>query len=179
MNLKNTQTEKNLRAALAGESIARNKYSYFAQLSRKLGNEEIANAFEDMARHEMMHAKFWFDQLFKTPESIEEALRISAKGEHDEWEDMYPMFALQAKEEGFDTISTLFSKVANIERSHEARFNALLAKLLPPETAPVQEAVQEDKPKENFRCQFCGATFVDRPDVCNVCHAIGAFEYIA
>ena len=174
MDLKNTQTEQNLRAALAGESIARNKYTYFAQAARASGNEAVAAAFEQMAKNEMMHARFWFELLYGKPGGVKECLTQAAQGEYAEWKDMYPAFARQAREDGLEDVAIMFEKVADIERSHENRFMTLLAELGKTENAPAAESKQR---REGWRCQFCGAVFSQRPDVCDTCGAIGAFEY--
>ena len=102
MDLKNSKTRENLLKALAGESIARNKYTYFAQAARHSGSEEIADAFEQMAKNEMMHAKFWFEALYGKPGTPGECLMQAAQGEYGEWHDMYPAFARQAREEGLE-----------------------------------------------------------------------------
>ncbi len=169
MNLAGTKTAENLQTALAGESIARNKYSYFAQTARSNGDEEVAAAFERMAKNEMMHARFWYEQLFGTPGDTEECLEQAAQGECDEWSRMYPEFARQAREEGLEELALMFMRVAAIERGHEREFRSLLSRL----TQPEAEAA-----KSGYRCQFCGAIFEDRPDVCGTCRAAGAFEYI-
>ena len=129
MGLEHTKTAENLQKALAGESIARNKYTFFAQVARDNGNEDVAVAFEQMAKNEMMHAKFWFEQIFGKPTDTKECLMQSAQGEYKEWHDMYPEFARQAREDGLEELATMFEKVAAIERSHEKRFMTLLAKL--------------------------------------------------
>ena len=181
MSIENTQTAENLRRALAGESIARNKYTYFAQAARACGDEEIAAAFEQMARNEMIHARFWFEQLFGKPSDTRECLAQAARGEYDEWHNMYPEFARQAREDGLEELAVMFEKVAAIERSHENRFMTLLAQLNRAGSAPVHAEGQEPAPKqkkEGYRCQFCGAVFVQRPDVCDTCGAIGAFDYV-
>ena len=183
MDLKGTQTAENLRKALAGESIARNKYTYFAQAAQAAGEEEIAAAFEQMAKNEMMHAKFWFELLYGRPADPKECLTQAAMGEYSEWHDMYPGFAAQAREEGLEEIALMFEKVAAIERSHEGRFMTLLAQMTrtEPEQAPGparQEGSAPRQKKTGYRCQFCGAVFEKRPDVCDVCQAIGAFELV-
>ena len=182
MDLKNTKTAENLRKALAGESIARNKYTYFAQAARLCGDAEAAEAFEQMSKNEMMHAKFWFEQLYGRPEDVQACLTQAAQGEYSEWHDMYPDFARQAREEGFEDLAIMFEKVAAIERSHESRFMTLLAERSgthsPAESAAAEKSAPKQK-KEGYRCQFCGAVFADRPDVCDTCGAIGAFEYTA
>ena len=116
MDLKNSKTRENLLKALAGESIARNKYTYFAQAARHSGSEEIADAFEQMAKNEMMHAKFWFEALYGKPGTPGECLMQAAQGEYGEWHDMYPAFARQAREEGLEELAVMFEKVAAIER---------------------------------------------------------------
>lgn len=174
MDLKNTKTAENLQKALAGESIARNKYTYFAQVARTNGNEEIAAAFERMAKNEMMHARLWFEQLFGTPADTKECLMQAAQGEYDEWFRMYPEFARQAREEGLEDLAAMFMRVAAIERGHEKEFLTLLSKL----SGPQAEAPAPKQKKSGYRCQFCGAIFDERPDVCDTCQAIGAFEYV-
>ena len=182
MEIQNTQTAENLHKALAGESIARNKYTYFAQAARANGDEEAAAAFEQMAKNEMMHAKFWFELLYGKPEDTKQSLTQAALGEYNEWSDMYPAFAAQARADGLEEIAVMFEKVADIERSHENRFMTLLAKMTQtaPEQAPAPARAQAPTrtKKEGYRCQFCGAVFEERPDVCDVCHAIGAFEQV-
>lgn len=182
MDIKNTKTAENLRKALAGESIARNKYTYFAMAARANGDEEAAAAFEQMAKNEMMHAKFWFELLYGKPTDTVDCLTQAAMGEYSEWHDMYPGFAAQARAEGLEDVAVMFEKVADIERSHENRFMTLLAKLAQaaPEqaSAPAQEKPAPRQKKTGYRCQFCGAVFEERPDLCDVCQAIGAFELV-
>lgn len=178
MSIKHAKTEENLRKALAGESIARNKYTYFAQAARAAGNEEVAAAFEQMAKNEMAHAKFWFEQLYGKPTGVQDCLTRAAQGEYDEWHDMYPEFARQAREDGMEDLAIMFEKVAAIERSHESRFLTLLAKLSRPEDAPASQKPAPKQKKSGYRCQFCGAIFEKRPDVCDTCQAIGAFDYV-
>lgn len=172
MSIEHTKTAENLRKALAGESIARNKYTYFAQAARACGDEEVAAAFEQMAKNEMMHAKFWFEQLYGKPSGTKECLTQAAQGEYSEWHDMYPDFARQAREEGLEELALMFMRVAAIERGHEREFRSLLSRL----TQPEAEAAKQKK--SGCRCQFCGAIFEDRPDVCGTCRAAGAFDYI-
>ena len=178
MELKHSKTEANLQKALAGESIARNKYTYFAQAARENGQPEIAAAFEQMAQNEMMHAKFWFERLYGKPGDVKECLTQAAQGEYAEWREMYPAFAQQAREEGMEDLAVMFEKVAAIERSHEKRFLTLLSQL---GASAAPAAPQKPAPKvrrEGYRCQFCGAIFDRRPDVCDTCGAIGAFDYV-
>ncbi len=182
MPLKGTKTEENLLKALAGESIARNKYTYYAQVARENGDTHIAEAFEQMAKNEMMHARFWFEALYGKPESTDACLMQAAQGEYGEWHDMYPAFAGQARADGLEELAVMFEKVAAIERSHENRFLTLLAKRISAgQEAPAPQTPAKPAPKEKregWRCQFCGAVFQKRPDVCGVCKAIGAFEYV-
>ena len=128
MELKGSKTEKNLQAAFAGESQARNKYTYYASVAKKAGYEQIKAFFEETANNEKEHAKIWFKLLNggELPNDIN-ALKDAAAGEHYEWTEMYPTFAKEAREEGFDKIAFLFEKVAEIEKHHEERYLALLA----------------------------------------------------
>ncbi len=180
MDWKDTQTAKNLRDALAGESIARNKYTYFALVARKNGHEKIAEAFEQMAQNEMIHARLWFEQLYGMPESSLECLMQAAHGEYSEWNQMYPDFARQARADGREDLAVMFERVAEIERSHENRFLLLVAELNASVKASTAEAAQTapKQKKEGWRCQFCGAIFEQRPDVCDTCGAIGSFEHV-
>ncbi len=185
MNIKGTKSEENLRKALAGESIARNKYTYYAMAARKNGDEEIARAFEEMAKNEMTHARFWFEQLYGKPTDTMSTLIQAAQGEYSEWHTMYPEFAQQAREEGLEELAVMFEHVANIERSHENRFMTMLAKLQNKDPATAPSAADPSKPVEKprkkkigYRCQFCGEIFEKREDVCPVCLAIGAFDEV-
>ncbi|MBO5280968.1 MAG: rubrerythrin family protein, partial [Clostridia bacterium] len=130
MNIKGTKTEANLWAAFAGESQARNKYSYYASKAKKDGYEQIAALFEETASNEKEHAKIWFKLLHggSSPSTIEN-LKDAAAGENYEWTDMYAGFAKEAREEGIDDIATLFEEVAKIEREHEERYLKLLANI--------------------------------------------------
>ena len=128
MELKGTKTEANLQAAFAGESQARNKYSYFASKAKKEGYEQIAAIFEETANNEKEHAKMWFKLLHggEVPTTAENLL-AAAEGENYEWTDMYDTFAKEAEEEGFKQIAYLFKAVAAIEKTHEERYRKLLA----------------------------------------------------
>ena len=132
MELKGSQTEKNLWAAFAGESQARNKYTYYASKAKKDGFVQISNIFQETADNEKEHAKIWF-KLVQGIGDTADNLKDAAAGEHDEWTSMYPGFAKTAREEGFDKIAQLFEGVAAIEKEHEERYKLLLAN------------VQEDK----------------------------------
>lgn len=190
MSLHNTKTEENLRKALAGESIARNKYDFFASVARANGDEDVAKAFEQMSKNEMMHAKFWFEQLYGKQTETADCLMLAAQGEYDEWHDMYPEFAAQARADGLDDLAIMFEKVAAIEQSHENRFMSLMLQMKRAnKTESAKEAVKEavevaeerakaKVKKQGYRCQFCGAVFENRPDICDVCEAIGSFDLV-
>ena len=171
-----TQTEKNLWAAFAGESQARNKYDYFAGVARKEGYQQIAELFDETAANERQHAKIWFKHLQGIGNTAEN-LKAAASGEYGEWSSMYPEFAAQARQEGFEDIAVLFENIAKIEKDHEMRFMQALLQL---QSAGAAEESHAAAPKtvtvQGYRCQFCGATFGHRPDVCEVCGAIGSFE---
>ena len=126
MELKGSKTEENLLAAFAGESEARNKYTYYASKARKEGYVQIANIFEETAANEKEHAKIWFKLLKGGIGTTAENLVDAAAGENYEWTDMYATFAKEAREEGFDEIATLFEGVAAIEKEHEERYKKLL-----------------------------------------------------
>ena len=122
MNIKGTQSEKNIKTALLGESLARNKYTYFAIQARKEGHYEIADMFETMAKNESNHVKIWFSILNDGLGSTKENLRDAAEGENGEWMSMYPNFAYTARKEGLDELAIMFEKVAEIEKDHEKVF---------------------------------------------------------
>ena len=173
MELKGTKTEKNLMTAFAGESQARNKYTYFASKAKKEGYEQIAAIFQETADNEKEHAKMWF-KLLNGGEigSTAENLQSAADGENYEWTDMYAEFAKEAKEEGFNHIAYLFEEVAKIEKEHEERYLKLL------------ENVKEGKVFEAgevkvWKCRNCGHIVVGTkaPEVCPVCsHPKAYFE---
>ena len=129
-NIKGTKTEANLQTAFAGESQARNKYTYYASAARKEGYVQIAKFFEETAGNEKEHAKIWFKLLHdgEVP-STEQNLKDAAAGENYEWTEMYAQFAKEAREEGFTRIAALFEMVGKIEKEHEARYNKLLSNL--------------------------------------------------
>ena len=128
MELKGSKTEANLMAAFAGESQARNKYTYFASVAKKEGYVQIRKIFEETAGNEKEHAKIWF-KLLKGIGTTTENLVEAAKGEHYEWTEMYSGFAKTAKDEGFDDIARLFEGVARIEKEHDERYQKLLANI--------------------------------------------------
>ena len=176
MQLQGSQTEKNLKTALAGESLARNKYTFFAAKAKKEGHPEIAELFEKMAVNESTHAKLLYISLYGNIGDSLSNLKIAASGENDEWMTMYPDFAKIAREEGFPELASLFERIAEIEKDHEKRFLAAMLKLMQKNK---QETVAESQPVKTVaghRCMFCGASFAQRPDVCSVCGAIDSFE---
>ena len=129
MELKGTKTEANLKAAFAGESQARNKYTYYASKAKKDGYVQIAKIFEETADNEKEHAKLWYKLLNDGISSTADNLADAAGGENFEWTDMYAAFAKEAREEGFDKIAQLFEGVAAIEKEHELRFKKLLSNI--------------------------------------------------
>ena len=166
-----TQTEKNLEAAFAGESQARNKYSYFASKAKKEGFEQIAAIFMETAENEKEHAKLWFKEL-EGIGSTAENLAAAADGENYEWTDMYDGFAKTADEEGFHELAARFRAVAAIEKSHEERYRALLTNV---ET----QQVFEKSGVKVWVCRNCGHICVGEkaPQVCPVCvHPQAYFE---
>ncbi len=164
MNLKGTKTEKNLMAAFAGESQARNKYTYYASKARKDGYHQIASLFEETAHNEMAHAKIWFKLLHDGVPSTEENLKDAASGENYEWTDMYETFAKEAKAEGFDKIAYLFEAVGKIEKEHEERYLHLLKNLQ-------EEKVFAKEEKVVWECGNCGHLHegTEAPEMCPVC----------
>ena len=166
-----TQTEKNLEAAFAGESQARNKYTYFASKAKKEGFEQIAALFLKTAENEKEHAKLWFKELNGIGDTAEN-LAAAAAGENYEWTDMYEGFAKTAEEEGFPELAAKFRGVAAIEKQHEERYRALLKNV---ETA----AVFAKSEVKVWECRNCGHIVVGTaaPDICPVCaHPQAFFE---
>ena len=166
-----TQTEKNLEAAFAGESQARNKYTYFASVAKKQGVEQIANLFLKTADNEKEHAKMWFKELNGIGDTAENLL-AAAEGENYEWTDMYEDFAKTAEEEGFTELAHKFRLVAAIEKHHEERYRALLRNV---ETAEVFKRSEI----KVWECRNCGHIVVGKeaPEVCPVCnHPQSYFE---
>ncbi len=169
-----TKTEANLQAAFAGESQARNKYTYFASVARKEGFEQIAAIFQATADNEKEHAKLWFKELEGIGDTAAN-LEAAAAGENFEWTDMYEAFAKTAEEEGFTALAKRFRMVAAIEKRHEARYRALLHNI---ETA----AVFEKSEVKVWECRNCGHIVVGTkaPEVCPVCaHPQSYFEISA
>ncbi len=173
MELKGSKTEANLAFAFAGESQARNKYTYFASAARKEGFEQIAAIFEETAGNEKEHAKIWFKYLNGIGTTAEN-LKAAAAGEHGEWTEMYKNFAEVAKAEGFSEISHLFERVAAIEKRHEERYLKLLKNV---ETN--QAFIRLDE--KHWICRNCGHVVVGTkaPEICPVCkHPKAFFEIL-
>ena len=167
-----TQTEKNLEAAFTGESMARNKYTYFASRAKKDGFEQIAAIFQQTADNEKEHAKMWFKELHNGMPSTSENLLATAEGENYEWTDMYENFAKTAEEEGFKELAAKFRLVAAIEKRHEERYRALLKNI---ETAQVFEKSEV----KVWECRNCGHIVVGTaaPEICPTCaHPQAYFE---
>ena len=171
MELKGSKTEKNLATAFAGESQARNKYTYFASVAKKEGYEQIAAIFEQTANNEKEHAKLWFKALGELGDTAANLL-AAAEGENYEWTDMYDQFAKDAEEEGFTRLAYQFRAVAAIEKSHEERYRALLSNV---EMQKVFEKAEETM----WECRNCGHLVIGKkaPEVCPVCaHPKSYFE---
>ena len=166
MELKGSKTEQNLMAAFAGESQARNKYTYYASKARKEGYEQIAEIFEETANNEKEHAKLWFKELHNgtIPETLEN-LKDAAAGENYEYTDMYADFAKTAREEGFERLAKLFESVAEIERHHEERYLKLVGNIN-------DNLVFQRGEEKVWICRNCGhITYGTKaPEVCPVCN---------
>lgn len=172
MNLKGTKTEANLAVAFAGESQARNKYTYFASKAKKEGYEQISRIFLDTAANEKEHAEIWFKLLNNGIGTTEENLLAAAEGENYEWADMYKQMSVDARAEGFENIAHLFDRVADIEKTHEERYRKLLANVK-------EELVFSREYDCIWVCANCGHIHVGKeaPEVCPVCvHPRGYFE---
>lgn len=173
MELKGSQTEKNLWAAFAGESQAYTKYGYYASRAKKDGFEQISALFAETSGNEREHAKIWF-KLVAGIGTTAENLEAAADGEHEEWTSMYPGFAKVAEEEGFTKIARLFEAVAKIEKEHEERYRLLLANVK-------DEKVFKKDEKIIWQCRNCGyvCESPQAPQVCPVCaHPQAYFEQL-
>ena len=172
MELKGSKTEKNLMTAFAGESQARNKYTFYASQAKKEGYEQIASIFEETAGNEKEHAKMWFKLLHdgKVP-STSENLKDAANGENYEWTDMYKEFSETAKEEGFDDIAELFRLVGDIEKEHEERYLTLLRKV-------EDNLVFTSEGETIWICRNCGHVYRSKEalEVCPVCKHGKAYQ---
>lgn len=171
--LKGTQTEKNLQAAFAGESMARNKYTYYASKAKKEGYVQIAQIFEETAKNEQEHAKIWFKELHNggVPDTLTN-LNDAAAGENFEWTDMYEEYAKVAREEGFTRIAALFTMVGKIEKEHEQRYRKLIANI-------EQGVVFSREGDMVWVCTNCGHIHFGQsaPEMCPVCaHPQAYFE---
>lgn len=164
MELKGSKTEKNLMEAFAGESQARNKYTYFSSVAKKEGYEQIASIFEETAGNEKEHAKLWFKALGGIGDTRAN-LSAAAAGEYYEWTDMYDRFAKEAEEEGFSELAEQFRGVAKIEKGHEERYRKLLANI-------EMKAVFEKSEEAIWECRNCGHLVIGKkaPDICPVCN---------
>lgn len=186
MNIKGTETEKNLLKSFAGESQARNRYTYFASVAKKEGYVQISRIFEETANHEKEHAKRMFKFLEGGDLEIQatypagrigttaENLKAAAMGEHEEWEVLYPMFAAKAEEEGFPAVAAMYRAISIAEKQHEKRYNDLLANI---------EAGRVFKRESGtiWRCLNCGYLHEgeEAPDVCPACaHPKAHFELL-
>ena len=171
MELKGSKTEKNLKEAFAGESQARNKYTYFASVAKKEGYEQIAAIFEATANNEKEHAKMWLKELNGIGTTVEN-LKAAASGENFEWTDMYDRMAKEAEEEGFKAIAMKFRMVGAIEKEHEKRYLALLNNI-------EMQKVFEKSEETMWECRNCGHLVIGKkaPQVCPVCaHPQSYFE---
>ncbi|MEG2003893.1 MAG: rubrerythrin family protein [Clostridia bacterium] len=165
MELKGSKTEQNLMTAFAGESQARNKYTYYASKAKKEGYEQIASIFEETAENEKEHAKLWFKALHNDDvPNTDINLKDAADGEHFEWTDMYAEFARVAKEEGFAKLAFQFEAVAKIEKEHEERYRKLLANVEGNKVFISDDVVI-------WQCSNCGHIHVGKaaPEICPVC----------
>ncbi len=171
--LKGSKTEKNLMAAFAGESQARNKYTYFASVAKKEGYEQIASIFLETAEQEKEHAKLHFQHLSGIGDTIAN-LKAAAAGEGDEWTDMYPRMAKEARDEGFTELARIFEGIGKIEKEHQERYKILLKNV-------EEGAVFQKKEKTKWRCRNCGFTHegTKSVDKCPICqHPKAYFEVV-
>ncbi len=188
------KSEKNIIAALANESLSRNKYSFFAEKARDEGYDEIAVMFDRMANNEKEHSKIWYNILYSVS-STAENLKEAARQENYEWKNMYPDFARDAREEGNEMLAIMFERIAAIENRHEREFLEASLKigtmkvhiktedeLAASRKIPEIEAMEFDKTAVDnvgsYRCMYCGQTATDSFDICPTCDGIGAFERI-
>lgn len=174
MDLKGTKTAKNLETAFAGESQARNKYTYYASQAKKEGFVQISKIFEETANNEKEHAKIWFKFLHggAIPETLAN-LKDAADGENYEWTDMYAQFAKDAKEEGFEQLAVLFEMVGKIEKEHEERYRKLLENI-------ENNLVFERAENVTWECSNCGHTYEGSKaiELCPVCNHPKAYFYM-
>ena len=172
--LKGSKTEKNLQEAFAGESMARNKYTFFASAAKKEGYEQVAALFLETAENEREHAKLHFKALAGIGNTITN-LKAAAAGEYAEWVDMYPRMANEARGEGFNAIADMFEGIAKIEKAHQERYKARLASI-------EEGTVFKSEEPTSWKCRNCGHIHegTGAPDICPVCHHPKAyFELLA
>ncbi len=172
--LKGTKTEKNLMGAFAGESKARNKYTYFASAAKKEGYEQITAIFLETAENEKEHAKLHFKKLEGIGSTLDN-LKSAAAGEKEEWTEMYPRMAKEAREEGFKDIAVMFESIAKVEKEHEERYKKLLKNL-------EEGAVFKKEGKVYWKCRNCGYIYEgnEAPEKCPVCaHPRAYFELMS
>lgn len=174
MDLKGSKTEQNLMTAFAGESQARNKYTYYASQAKKEGYVQISKLFEETANNEKEHAKLWFKALHgdKMPDTLTN-LKDAADGENFEWTDMYAKFAKEAREEGFDKLAEMFEGVAKIEKAHEERYRKLLSNIENKEVFIKKDIVI-------WECANCGHIHIGEkaPEICPVCNHPQAYFFV-
>ena len=174
-SLKGTKTEKNLLEAFAGESMARNKYTYYASKAKKEGYVQISKIFEETAANEKEHAELWFKYLHDGVPTTTVNLKDAAEGENYEWTEMYDRMAAEAREEGFEEIAVKFELVAGVEKEHEARYRKLLSN--------VEEGIVFSRDGDMiWQCSNCGHILIGKkaPEVCPVCdHAQAYFQLAA
>ena len=173
MNLKGTKTEANLQEAFAGESMARNKYTYYASKAKKEGLNQIADFFEETARNEQEHAKLWFKLLNDGIQDTATNLKDAAAGENYEWTDMYAKFAEDARAEGFAKIAVLFDLVSKVEKNHEERYLQLLENL-------TKDVVFEREEAYEWKCDNCGYIHTGKKalEICPLCEHPKAYFQI-
>ena len=173
MDLKGSRTEANLMAAFAGESMARNKYTFFASQAKKEGFEQISGIFLETAENEKEHAKLWY-KLAVGIGNTAENLKTAASGEHEEWTQMYKEFEQIAREEGFESIANMFKEVGEVEEEHEKRYNKLI------QNVEDGKVFKKDEPIA-WRCRNCGYVHygTEAPDVCPACAHPQAYYEVA
>lgn len=173
MQLKGSNTEKNILAAFGEEAGACCRYSIFAQQAREEGNEEIAVLFEKMEQEEKGHARAWYKLFHGGFGSSRENLHKAAHSENEEWKKSYPLYAQQAREEGFEELAVMFERIASIEYAHERRF---LEEVLKLENGEEQPSAQSQEEQAAFYCLFCGHMEKEKPLICPVCKAENSFS---
>ncbi len=186
MDLQGTRTERNIKEAFAGESQARNHYTYYAMQARKEGHHEVAALFEQMAENEMEHAKVWFKVLNGGLGDTQRNLKEAALKENLEWKNLYPKFGREAREEGFEELALLFEKIASIENNHERKFIEALLTLFNHSTTeqgkPESGSGLEPEPltpESQYRCKYCGNLENERLGLCPICESKDSFEIIS